>query len=322
MTHALVTGGEGFVGQWVVKSLLADGVVVTATTATRPPAPGTLDAMEIAAVRWVAGDLAASRDLAPMRSLLDAARPEAIYHLAGISYVPAVGDDPVAALGINVGIGVRLIEAARGWRDETGADPAILVVGSAEQYGRQPTTVGRITEHAELLPRTFYGATKCSQEHFALAAARTYGMRIMATRSFNHCGPGHAPVFLLPALVQRALRCRAERGDRIVVGNVDSVRDYLHVSDVVAAYRALIAAGAGGEAYNVCGGEGVSVGDLAREVLEEAGVVARVESDATLQRPVDVPYLVGDNAKLRARTGWAPRRGRRDIIRDHLHAAS
>jgi len=57
-------------------------------------------------------------------------------------------------------------------------------------------------------------------------------------------------------------------------------------------------------------------------VLEEAGVVARVESDAALQRPVDVPYLVGDNAKLRARTGWAPRRGRRDIIRDHLHAAS
>jgi GDP-4-dehydro-6-deoxy-D-mannose reductase len=287
-----------------------------------PPMTGTLGAAEIAAVQWVAGDLAASRDLDPMRRLLDAARPDAIYHLAGISYVPAVGDDPVAALGINVGIGVRLIEAARGWREQTGADPAMLVVGSAEQYGRHPATSGRLTEHAELLPRTFYGATKCSQEHFALAAARTYGMRIRATRSFNHCGPGHASVFLLPALVQRVLRCRAEGAARIGVGNLDSVRDYLHVADVVDAYRALVAAGEPGEAYNVCSGAGVSVADLAREVLEEAGVAARVESDAVLQRPVDVPYLVGDNAKLRARTGWAPRRGRRDIIRDHLYAAS
>ncbi|MDQ8145211.1 MAG: GDP-mannose 4,6-dehydratase [Gemmatimonadota bacterium] len=322
MTRALVTGAEGFVGQWLVKALLADGVAVTATTATVPPSPGTLTAAEVAAVRWVPGDLAASRDLAAMHQLLDVARPDAIYHLAGISYVPAVGDDPVAALGINVGIGVRLIEAAREWRDQAGGDPAILVIGSAEEYGRQPEAAGRIGEHAELLPRTFYGATKCSQEHFALAAARTYGMRIMATRSFNHCGPGHASVFLLPALVQRVLRCRAEGSDRIVVGNLGSVRDYLHVADVVDAYRALAASGAAGEAYNVCSGEGVSVADLAREVLEEAGVTARVESDAALQRPVDVPYLVGDNAKLRARTGWAPRRGRRDIIRDHLYAAS
>ncbi len=144
----------------------------------------------------------------------------------------------------------------------------------------------------------------------------------MATRSFNHCGPGHASVFLLPALVQRALGCRGRGEDRIAVGNLASVRDYLHVADVVAAYRALVAHGEAGEAYNVCSGEGVSVADLAREVLEEAGVSARVESDAALQRSVDVPYLVGDNAKLRARTGWAPQRSRRDIIRDHLHAAS
>ena len=322
MTRALVTGGEGFVGQWLVKSLLADGVDVTATTATRPPGPGTLAEAEIAAVRWVPGDLAAGRDLAPMRALLDVARPDAIYHLAGIAFVPSVGDDPVSALGINVGIAVRLVEAARGWRDETGVDPAILVVGSAEQYGRQPAGVGRIGEHAELLPRTLYGATKCAQEHVALAAARHDGLRIIAVRAFNHSGRGQSLRFLLPSLVQRALRCRAEGGERVLAGNLDSVRDYLHVSDVVDAYRALAASGAGGEAYNVCSGEGVSVAELAREVLEEVGVVARVESDAALQRPVDVPYLVGDNAKLRARTGWAPRRGRRDIIRDHLHAAS
>jgi len=322
VTRALVTGAEGFVGQWLVKALLADGVDVTGTTARNLPVPGTLTAAEIAAVRWVPGDLAASRDLAPMRALLDLARPDAIYHLAGVSFVPAVGEDPVGALDINVGIGVRLLEATRGWREDTGGNPVMLLVGSAEQYGRHPEADGPLGEQAVLAPRTFYGATKCAQEHFGLAAARTHGLRVVAARSFNHCGPGHAAVFLLPSLVQRVRRCRAEGDARLLVGNLASVRDYLHVADVVSAYRALIAHGEPGEAYNVCSGEGVSVAALAAEVLEEAGVTARVESDPSLQRPVDVPYLVGDNAKLRARTGWAPRRGRRDIIRDHLHAAS
>ena len=77
-----------------------------------------------------------------------------------------------------------------------------------------------------------------------------------------------------------------------------------------------------GEVYNVCSGEGATVGTIAAEVLARAGVEAPLVTDPSLQRPVDVPVLVGDNSKLRADTGWTPRRTRADIIADLLNAPS
>jgi GDP-4-dehydro-6-deoxy-D-mannose reductase len=74
--------------------------------------------------------------------------------------------------------------------------------------------------------------------------------------------------------------------------------------------------------YNVCSGDGVTVEALAREVCDRAGVEAELVSDPSLRRSVDVPWLVGNNTKLRSATGWAPRRLRSDIIDDLLHAAA
>ncbi|MDH5235652.1 MAG: hypothetical protein OEW77_11900, partial [Gemmatimonadota bacterium] len=88
------------------------------------------------------------------------------------------------------------------------------------------------------------------------------------------------------------------------------------------AYIALVAKGRAGEVYNVCSGEGASVGTLAAEVLSRAGVDSPLVPDPALQRAVDVPQLVGDNTKLRTDTNWAPVRSRTDIIDDLLDAAS
>jgi GDP-4-dehydro-6-deoxy-D-mannose reductase len=100
------------------------------------------------------------------------------------------------------------------------------------------------------------------------------------------------------------------------MGNQSPVRDYLHVSDVVAAYIALAERGAPGEAYNVASGAGTSAGDLARRILGRLGLDAAVESDPALVRAADVPALVGDPAKLRAATGWTPRRTLDDLLDD------
>ena len=72
----------------------------------------------------------------------------------------------------------------------------------------------------------------------------------------------------------------------------------------------------------MCSGVGVTVGDVAAEVLRAAGVTADLASDEALRRPVDVPILVGSNARLRADTGWTPRYTRSDIISDLINAAS
>jgi len=100
------------------------------------------------------------------------------------------------------------------------------------------------------------------------------------------------------------------------------VRDFLHVEDVARAYVLLVEHGTPGEIFNVCSAVGVTVGDVAREVLRAVGTNADLPVDESLRRPVDLPVLVGRHLRLRAETGWEPRRTRADIIADLIHAAS
>ena len=316
--QALVTGAAGFVGQWTCQALLRDGWTVTGAALEGAPVTGTLAAAERARVRWVGGDL---RDDAMLRELLDG-RPDAIIHLAGIAFQPAAGADEAGTRAINVGVAARLLaEVARRRVADAAWNPVILVIGSGEQYGRHEPEECPLPETAALRPATFYAQTKCEQEQLALASHARDGLRVICARAFNHSGPGQAPSFLLPSLVWRASRS-AREGSPVTIGNTDVIRDFLHVEDVVSAYISLVSRGQPGEVYNVCSGVGVRVGDLAQEVLAAAGVRGPLEVDPTLQRAVDVPVLVGSNAKLRAATGWTPLKSRSDIISDLLDAAS
>lgn len=320
--RALVTGAGGFVGQWLCSRLLRDGWEVTASTLGTLPEPGRLTAAELAAIHWRGIDLATgANERRSVGALLERRPVDAIFHLAGIAYQPAAGADPGAALATNVGGLLTLLEGLRPLRQAGVMDPVILVIGSGEQYGRHELDALPLPETAARRPLTLYAATKVAQEELALAMFRVEGFRIIATRPFNHAGPGQAPQFLLPSLVARALEAR-RTGAPVTIGNTDVIRDFLHVEDVVSAYISLVSRGTPGEVYNVCSGAGVRVGDLVAEVLSATGVTTPPQVDPALQRPVDVPALVGDNAKLRAATGWSPRRSRSDIIQDLLDAAS
>lgn len=320
--RALVTGAAGFVGQWLCRHLLREGWQVAGVTVGTLPHDGMLTRSEMAAITWRAIDLAVgASERRSMRALLESQPPDAIFHLAGVAYQPAVSADQSAALAINVGGLVTLLDGLREPRAAGSIDPLLLVVGSGEQYGRHAAADMPLPESVACEPLTFYGATKQAQEALALAAHRADGLRVVATRSFNHSGPGQSPPFLLPSLVQRALAARAG-GPPVTIGNTDVVRDFLHVEDVVSAYISLVSRGTPGEVYNVCSGEGIAVADLAAEVLAAVGVSAPPRVDSALQRAVDVPALVGDPAKLRRDTGWIPRRTRTDIISDLLDAAS
>jgi len=318
--RALVTGASGFVGPWLCRALLRDGWAVTGVSLTSLPAESVLTGAERAEIRWIQADLLSGSTIA---QVVGESTPDAVFHLAGISFVPAFGDDPLAGFRTNVDTTVSLLAAVKQLRSATKLDPTVLVIGSAEQYGRHSPEHGLLTERSELRPATWYAASKSAQEAMAIGAFRAEGLRVIATRSFNQAGPGQSSRFLLPSLVQRILSLRETTlgAARVVLGNLDTVRDFLHVEDAAAAYVALIDRGVPGEVYNVCSGTGVTVETLAREVCARAGVEAELVSDPALRRAVDVPWLVGDNAKLRSATGWTPRRSRSDIIDDLLNAA-
>lgn len=317
---ALVTGAGGFAGQWLCRDLVRLGWKVTGSSLTGDPGPGIMSPEDHGEIAWRHEDLRAQ---SAVRDAIESSQPDAIFHLAGVSFVPAAGGDPMLAFDVNTGLAVRLLNDVRERKAAGTLDPVVLLVGSAEQYGRHDAAAMPLGEIAECRPRTFYAATKMAQENFGLEAFRSDGVRVVCTRSFNHSGRGQAKSFLIPALVERVLAVRSKgEGAKVAIGNTITVRDFLHVEDTVRAYRMLAESGFSGHVYNVCSGQGVSVGDLAAEVLAAAGVDATLVPDDSLRRSVDVPCLVGRNEHLRDDTGWTPVRTRADIITDIIHAAS
>ena len=253
-TRALVTGGNGFVAQWAMKAMLQRDWSVTAAGLGALPST-VLTEEERARVTFKRMDITSQREVA---DAVDCARPDVVLHLAGISHVLDALANPGYAYEVNTVGTVRLLAEVRRHRAAGTADPVVLVVGSAEQYGRHELNEMPLHEDVEQRPLTLYAASKVAQEVAALQAFRSDGVRVVCTRSFNHSGVGHGTQFLLPGLVARA-RTLPKSGGTLVIGNADTVRDFLHVSDVVDAYLSLLERGAVGEAYNVSSGEGTTV---------------------------------------------------------------
>jgi GDP-4-dehydro-6-deoxy-D-mannose reductase len=324
--RALVTGAAGFVGQWLCGALLRGGWEVCGArldsdaAALRPgPAAGGLSAEEAGAVRWLSCDVTRHGDIA---RALDASAPDAIFHLAGVAYLPAARSDPALALAVNTVSAATLLAQLRRRKHAGTLDPLVIMVGSGEQYGAHPAGEQPLPESAAQRPASVYAASKAAQEVIALQAFRADGIRVVATRPFNHSGAGQSPNFVIPALVHRALALRGSRGATLQVGNTTPVRDFLHVADVVRAYILLAERGEAGEVYNIASGNGVEIGELATRILAIAGADATLESDPSLVRPVDVPILVGDPSRLRSHTGWSAEHSLDTIIEDVIRATA
>jgi len=316
--RALVTGAAGFAGQWLCRELLHAGWEVWGTRLDDALPPGALDSEASNPVRWWEGDL---RGATAAREAIDAAAPDAIFHLAGIAHVPSANADPAGTLEVNVIVASRLLAHVRARRAAGTLDPVVVIVGSGEQYGRHDPAEMPLGESAVQQPMGVYAASKAAQEVLALEAHRAGGVRVIAVRPFNHTGPGQSPNFVVPALVRRAVALRGT-SKPLVMGNTETIRDFSHVADVVRAYVALAERGVPGEAYNIASGVGTEMATLALRILALAGVDAKLQTDPALVRPADVPALIGSAAKLRAATGWAPRHSLDSILEELIRAAS
>jgi len=316
--RALITGGGGFVGQSLARALLARGDRVDlAGLGETLIGPAILTPDERRRAPWIPLDI---RNAGDVDAIVQRTAPDVIFHLAGVSFPPDAERDATMTYDVNALGVVRLLSAVRRMKSAGVADPVVLVVGSAMQYGKHDAAEMPLPETARQHPVTTYAASKAAQEIVALQFHTAAGVRVIATRSFNHSGAGHGDQYLLPSLVSRVLSIAAGAPPRVLLGN-DVVRDYLHVDDVVTAYLLLAERGQPGEVYNVASGRGVSVRQLAEDVLQRARVSAEISTDPTLTRPADIPISIGSPAKLHAHTGWAPTKTHADIIDDLLRSA-
>jgi GDP-4-dehydro-6-deoxy-D-mannose reductase len=299
----LVTGADGFVGGWLVRRLLAGGHEVTGTYREGAPPSRVLSAAEQDAVPWRALEL---RDAASVTGALAGAW-DAVVHLAALASGADARRDPGGAWEVNAGGTARVAEALGGRVAAREGDPLLLLISTGEVYGQSAEPPLPRREADACAPCSPYAASKLGAEIAAQEVARRTGVRLIIARAFPHAGPGQDARFALPALAARIRLARRVKARAINTGNLDPVRDILDVRDVAEAYLALLERGTAGETYNVASGTGVGLRRVVDRLGQLAGWPVIAEHDHALARAGDLRHLVGDPAKLRAATGWAPR---------------
>jgi GDP-4-dehydro-6-deoxy-D-mannose reductase len=239
-------------------------------------------------------------------------RPDEVYHLAGLTS-GEVGD----LYRVNILGTVHLLEAVR----TTVPQAAVLVVGSAAEYGPAPPTDMPLNEQQPCRPEGPYGISKYAATLTALCAVRQHGLRVVVVRPFNLVGVGISPNLVVGAVlkrVQEALRNSPQKDCTelvIAVGNLDTARDFLPVGDAVDAYVRLLRAGCWGEVFNVCSGQPRTVRSVLEELLSFSPRPVRLQVEPGLVRPSDVPLVYGSYEKAAVKVGFRPTGSLREALR-------
>ena len=267
---------------------------------------------DVQKVNLVQADMA---DPSSVKRLIGAIRPDRVFHLAAQSYVPASWNAPAETLSLNIIGQVNLLEAVR----DCGLSPMIHVAGSSEEYGLVYPEEVPIRENNPLRPLSPYAVSKVGQELLAWQYFRSYGLKTVVTRGFNHTGPRRGQVFATSSFAKQI--AEIERGLRppvLHVGDLTSKRDWSDVRDVVKGYWLALEKGVAGEVYNIGSGVARSVEEMLEILLSLSSVRLEVRQDPSRMRPSDVKILLADCSKFSAQTGWAPTIPFEQTMRDLL----
>lgn len=297
--RALVTGISGFVGGHLAEHLLDSGDEVSGLSVTG------VWPLSLAHLARRVGLSLCNLTEEPQEALaacLARERPDAIYHLAAQANPQASLNNPRATWALNLGGTLNLLEAIR----QGGLKPRVVLVGSGVCYGNPAPEYLPVAETCPLRPNNPYSASKAAADLLGIQHALSYGTETVMARPFNHAGPRQSPQYVLASLARQIAEVELGRQEAVSVGNLDVVRDFTDVRDIVRAYRLMALKGRAGEVYNVGTGLDRKLSELLEVLRGLARVPVEVRVDPARLRPVDQPRLLADATKLRADTGWAP----------------
>ncbi len=296
--RALVTGGRGFGGSWLVKGLLDAGAEVTSLD-REAATPTGLDLLGIAPdTEDVNGEL---RDGGLIRSLLSERSIDTVFHLAAQAIVGDANASPVPTFEANIEGTWVLLEACR-----DGGIGRVVVASSDKAYG--PHERLPYTEESALQPVFPYDVSKAATDLIARSYWHTYGLPVAVTRFANLYGGGDRNFSrLIPETVTAVLDGRPP----VIRSDGSPERDFLYVEDAAAAYlavaNALVSDGIAGEAFNAGWGRPHAVRDVVDLICElgPGDVKPDYRGTGNPSGEIDRQYL--DSAKIRERIGWEPR---------------
>lgn len=281
--RVLITGARGFIGKYLAADLLRQGAKVTGLMVDGSAGKN--------GITWVKGDITSPSSIKDICRDIDV-----VFHLAAISNVDASIRDPVRTLNTNTFGTASLLEESR-----SGGVKKFVYISSAHVYG-VPLYLP-IDEKHPVVPREPYAASKIAAEQMVQAYGNAYGLDYAILRPFNVFGAGQDPSFLIPGVIQQALKDRA-----IKVGNTDPTRDFLYVEDCIRGFMCVADKGSG--IFNIGSGTDQSIASIVRKIRDLIDPAITVTNDENRMRAgkVEIPRMCADVTRLNA-LGWKPEIG-------------
>ena len=237
-------------------------------------------------------------------SIIKKFKPDQVYHLAAQSSVSHSWEDPVETFRINVFGGINILEGLKIFCPEC----RILMACTAEEYGETDIPDKPVDEQFRIFPQNPYAISKSALDFLSSVYYGAYKLPVFISRAFNHIGPGQSERFVCSDFARQiALIESGKQEPEILVGNIQSERDFLDVRDAVKAYYFIINKGRPGQVYNVCSGRKLKISDLLDMLISfSKRSDIKVKIDRKKLRAIDVRSMYGNNSKLKNHTGWVP----------------
>lgn len=290
----LVTGLEGFAGYHLLNTL-PESFFPVHGAGLAEPMPEAKDKAEYHTVNVT--------DTDAVEALIAAVKPDNVIHLAAVSNVGVSLREPAKTFSVNVGGTVNLLSALQ----KHSPAARVLLVGSGEVYGNTSNEED-YSETDSCAPESPYAASKLAMETAGISFHNSFGLNVRISRSFNHTGPYQPAHFIFSHAAKKLVQIK--RGEMVPVlelGNLDIYRDFMDVRDVTSAYIAILEKGEPGGIYNVSAGRALTLREMIQILIKQSGLDVEVKVDPSRVRANEVMRLVGNNKKLREKTGWKPR---------------
>lgn len=293
MKTILITGGTGFVASHLVEELYKRGERDIHLTSYRDEGEFVKQFVNENNIHQVnLTDYQATQDL------IAKVKPTEIYHLASLASVGDSFEKRKFVLEMNASLQLNLLEAMKAHAPQA----KLLHVSTALVYAANDNDQA-IDEKAALGPDNPYALSKLIQDMMAYSFVKSEGLNIVRVRPFNHIGERQTLGFVVADLAAAVVKVEKGQADSVKVGNLDSVRDFSDVKDVVNAYILVMEKGQSNEVYNIGSGQGYSIREVLDLLISLAKTEIKVEIDPNKIRPVDLHSLVCDNEKI-VNLGW------------------
>jgi GDP-4-dehydro-6-deoxy-D-mannose reductase len=314
----LVTGSTGFVGSHMVDFLLKN-IKNIDIYCTKRYHLSKLDNVKqfYNKVFWLDCDIT---DPISVTKIIKEVKPDKIFHFAAESFVSPSWNHPNRYMSVNYNGTLNILESIRNFSKNS----KIIIPGSGEEYGEVQYKDLPINEKTILKPVNPYAVSKIAQDLIAFVYFKSYGTKVIRTRTFNHEGPRRENVFGISSYAYQI--ARIERGLQepiIKVGILTDKRNFTHVYDIVKAYWKASEKCLLGELYLIGNERRDSIFTFKQtiEMLIKLSDFKNIKYKKykPFVRPTNVPYLIADISKFKKKSGWKPLLSINDILSDTLN---